>query len=66
MTIQELGSIGELIGAIAVLATLIYLSVQVKMSSKTQRAQTHQQMAHDRAQTLRMMIDNEELQLRRG
>ena len=32
MTIAELGSLGELIGAIAVLATLIYLSIQTRLT----------------------------------
>ncbi|MEM7099008.1 MAG: hypothetical protein AAF541_12175 [Pseudomonadota bacterium] len=30
MSIQDLGSIGELVGAIAVVATLVYLAVQVR------------------------------------
>ena len=33
MTIQELGSIGELVGAIATVATLIYLAVQIRQNS---------------------------------
>jgi len=32
MTIQELGSLGELVGALAVLATLVYLSIQTRQS----------------------------------
>jgi hypothetical protein len=56
-----MGAIGDFVGAIAVLVTLIYLSVQIKMSSMTQRAQTHQQMTSDRAQGLRMVIENKEL-----
>jgi hypothetical protein len=32
MTIEQLGSLGELIGAIAVLATLVYLSVQIRQA----------------------------------
>ena len=61
MTIQDWGAIGELVGAFAVLATLIYLSLQIKQSSKTQRAQTHQQMSSDRATNLRLIIENPEL-----
>jgi len=34
MSIQDLGSLGELIGAIAVLATLIYLSIQTRLTRK--------------------------------
>ena len=37
MTIQELGSIGELIGAIATVATLVYLALQIRQNSFLQR-----------------------------
>jgi len=34
VTIQDLGSIGELIGAIATVATLAYLALQIRQSTK--------------------------------
>jgi hypothetical protein len=34
MTIMELGAIGELLGAIGVIATLIYLSVQIRQNTR--------------------------------
>jgi len=34
MSIQDLGSVGELIGALAVIATLIYLSIQTRLTRK--------------------------------
>lgn len=34
MTLQELGSVGEFLGAIAVLVTLAYLAVQTRQNSK--------------------------------
>lgn len=34
MTLQDIGSIGELVGAIATVATLVYLAVQVRQNSK--------------------------------
>jgi hypothetical protein len=42
MTIFELGAIGEFIGAIAVVATLVYLAVQIKQNTQATRAQIHQ------------------------
>lgn len=39
-TVQLLGSIGELVGAIAVVATLFYLSVQVRHSKEAVQANT--------------------------
>jgi hypothetical protein len=38
MTISELGSVGELVGSIAVLCTLVYLAVQVKHAKNATRA----------------------------
>ena len=34
LSIQDLGSIGELIGAIATVATLAYLALQIRQSTK--------------------------------
>ena len=43
MTISELGAIGEFLGSIAVLITLIYLAVQVRQNTRHVKAQ----MGHD-------------------
>ena len=61
MNWDAIGAIGEIIGAIAVLVTLIYLSVQIRQSSETQRAQTYQQLTHDRIINYRLMIQNKEI-----
>ena len=61
MNWDAIGAIGEIISAIAVLGTLIYLAVQIRQSSDTQRAQTHQQLAHDRISNYRLMIENKEI-----
>ena len=59
MTILELGALGELLGSIAVLATLVYLSVQVRQNTRSMEeskklalAQTYQM----RADALQMML----------
>ena len=39
MTVQDLGSIGEFVAAIATVATLIYLSVQIRSSNRLARAE---------------------------
>jgi len=61
MNWDAIGAVGEIVGAIAVLATLIYLAIQIRQSSDTQRAQTHQQLAHERTLNMRMMILNKEI-----
>jgi hypothetical protein len=48
MNWDAIGAIGEIVGAIAVLATLIYLAIQIRQNSAIQRAQTHQQLALER------------------
>ena len=45
MTLSELGSIGEFVAAIAVLPTLVYLSIQLRQNSATTRAQIRQSVA---------------------
>ena len=59
MTIMELGALGEFLGSIAVLATLVYLSVQIRQntrsmgeSKKLALAQTYQM----RSDALQMML----------
>jgi len=34
MTIQDLGAIGDLVGGVAVLVTLVYLAMQIKQNTK--------------------------------
>ena len=38
MTIQDVGSIGELVGAVATVATLLYLATQIRQNTATGRA----------------------------
>ena len=42
MTIQDLGSIGEFTAAVATVATLAYLAVQIRQSNTAARAQSRQ------------------------
>lgn len=42
MVIQDLGAIGEIVGAIAVVASLLYLAAQIRQGSKIARASTTQ------------------------
>ena len=48
MTIQDLGSIGELVAAMATLGTLIYLALQIRQNSQTVKAQTRSNIAADK------------------
>ena len=52
MTIQELGSLGELVAAIATLATLIYLALQIGANTTAVRG-------HDRSDGAFRMPESE-------
>ena len=42
LSIQELGSLGELVGGLAVIVSLLYLAVQVRQNTKTARASNYE------------------------
>ncbi len=44
MTIQDLGSIGEFVAAIATLATLVYLAVQIRQNTASVRSASAKQI----------------------
>ena len=46
MSINELGSIGEFLGAIAVLVTLLFIAYQVRQNNRALKWQTSLQFAH--------------------
>jgi len=43
MTLQDLGSIGELVGALAVLVSLVYLAFQIRQNTQALRASIRQE-----------------------
>ena len=46
MTLQDLGSIGELIAAIATLATLVYLAAQIRQNTRAIKATSFMESQH--------------------
>ena len=50
MTLSELGSVGEFVGAIAVLVTLVYLAIQIRQAMAATRAQVRQSLADSQLQ----------------
>ena len=55
MTWEELGSIGEIVSAIAVLITLVYLSYQIRTSNRLESAK-HLDVHMDRIRDFRMRL----------
>ena len=47
MNIMELGAIGELVGGVAVIATLIYLAVQIRQGNQAGAREAHRAWVTD-------------------
>jgi len=60
-TAQLLGNLGEFLGSIGVIATLIYLAQQVRFSARTQRTETQHQILAEFRRATSQLIDNPEL-----
>ena len=59
MDIQTLGNLGEFIGSVAVLVTLIYLAVQTKQTVKTVRQKSHSDILSRRQDLMTQLMDRE-------
>ncbi len=51
MTLTELGALGEFIAAVAVLITLVYLTLQVQQGNALARSQTRQRRSSKRSES---------------
>ena len=61
MTIQDMGSIGELIAAFATLITLAYLALQLKQNTTALKSQTFQKSSMDMSLTANSISSDGEL-----
>ena len=61
VTIQDLGSIGELIGAIATVATLIYLATQIRQGSQATRTASYLSVSDRSGDFVRMCAEDPDL-----
>jgi hypothetical protein len=60
VTIQDVGSIGELIAAIATVATLLYLASQIRSSTISMKAEARRAARSDAAASLRLIAGSDE------
>ena len=58
MDIQTLGSLGEFVGSIAVLITVLYLAVQIRQTGKATRQRSHSDILSRRQQLLRLITED--------
>lgn len=61
MTIQDLGSLGELTAAVATVLTLGYLAMQLRQNTSALKSQTFQQSSMDMSLTANAISSDEEL-----
>ncbi len=68
MDIMELGAIGELVGGVAVIASLIFVGMQVHHNTRSVEAATHVQMLQATASMNVMVVGHEDVAdlVRRG
>lgn len=61
MNIMELGAIGELVGGVAVIASLLYVGHQVRHNTRAVASGTHGDMLQFSSGIERLIIDNAEM-----
>ncbi|MEE8301394.1 MAG: hypothetical protein V3S24_03055 [Candidatus Tectomicrobia bacterium] len=57
MTVMELGAIGEFVGSIAVIGTLIYLALQIRQNTSQQRREETVSIQHGQNMVVAQMQD---------
>ena len=61
MSIEQLGSLGELVAAVATIATLIYLALQIRASPAATRAEARRAADSEAFEAIRKIGENPEL-----
>ncbi len=62
MDIMELGAIGELVGGVAVIGSLIYVGLQVRQGNRLARERAHEEIARLASDFL-MQMDSDDVEL---
>ncbi len=47
MTLQDLGSIGEFLGAVGIIVTLVYLAIQIRQNTRAVRSAAREEILRD-------------------
>lgn len=59
MTLQDLGSIGEFLGAVGVMVSLIYLALQIRHNTRAVNASSNHAIDQSFGRVLALLIENE-------
>ncbi len=55
MTLQDLGNIGEFLGAVGVIVSLVYLAIQIRHNTHTVRSSAQQEVLSDMARFISLV-----------
>jgi len=61
MSIQDWGAVGEMVGAIGVIVTLLYLATQIRQRTRQMRSEGHQGITDSYSVTLGQLLADDEL-----
>jgi len=61
MSIQDWGAVGEMVGAIGVIITLLYLATQIRQSTRQMRSEGHQGITDSYSITLGQLLADDAL-----
>ena len=61
MTFEELGGLGEFIGAIAVIASLLYVAIQLRQNTRSLRTASFQAVVQNASQDTRLLAQDAEV-----
>jgi len=61
ITLQDLGNLGEILGAVGVIVSLLYLAIQIRQNTRSLRASTYQAFSESFRDFRNLLIGNERL-----
>ena len=61
MNILELGAIGELVGGVAVIGSLIYVGLQIRQNNRATSSSRHQEMLHYIQETYKPFVQSKDI-----
>ena len=61
MNWDAIGAIGEVVGALAVVLTLGYLAIQIRLSSKSSRQQSYHDLVTGRSDYYNKMVESDDV-----
>ena len=59
MLLDDLGNVGEFLGSIAVVVSLLYLAVQIRQNTRSVRAAVYQEFTRESSQLAYLLVTDE-------